>query len=104
MTDKEQKPVAWMTHYSGISMPMFHRTKESALGWQKDPEPLPLYTSPQPETKPEQAAMTFYCGSKTVIADGDLKIVDGSRIFDFGAGCVESKVSEPKKPWYKFWS
>ena len=47
----EQEPFAWMTHIpsTGFSLPLFHKTKASALNWQTNPKPL--YESP-PQRKP----------------------------------------------------
>lgn len=43
LAQPEQGPVAWMTHTDGF-MPLFHKTRESALNWQT--QPTPLYTAP----------------------------------------------------------
>jgi pyruvate/2-oxoglutarate dehydrogenase complex dihydrolipoamide dehydrogenase (E3) component len=40
----EQEPVAWMTHTDDL-IPLFHKTRASALNWQT--QPTPLYTAPQ---------------------------------------------------------
>ena len=39
----EQEPVAWMTHTDDL-IPLFHKTRASALNWQT--QPTPLYTAP----------------------------------------------------------
>ena len=43
---EKQEPVAWMTHTDDL-MPLFHKTRKQALGWQT--QPMPLYTAPQPQ-------------------------------------------------------
>ena len=41
--ETEQEPVAWMTHTDDL-IPLFHKTRASALNWQT--QPTPLYTAP----------------------------------------------------------
>jgi hypothetical protein len=40
---EKQEPVAWMTHTNAM-MPLFHKTRKSALNWET--QPVPLYTAP----------------------------------------------------------
>jgi hypothetical protein len=40
---EKQEPVAWMTHTNAM-MPLFHKTRKSALNWET--QPIPLYTAP----------------------------------------------------------
>ena len=43
----EREPVAWMTHSNDL-LPMFHKTRASALNWET--QPSPLYTTPPQRT------------------------------------------------------
>jgi hypothetical protein len=43
LAQKEQEPVAWMTHTNDL-LPLFHKNRKAALDWQA--QPTPLYTHP----------------------------------------------------------